>query len=92
MTKRISERSRRLAAAGALTETASALVQLETACRGIVSLTDREARLQDFTGAERLFRRIRSAIRHVAKELNDGYVAVVGSAKQRSTDSAGTAL
>ena len=37
----------------------------------IVSLTDREARLQDFAGAERLFRRIRSAIRHVAKELND---------------------
>jgi len=70
--KRASERSRRLTAlADALRETASALVQLETACRGIVSLNDRNARLEEFVSAERLFKRVRSAVRHVAKELDD---------------------
>jgi hypothetical protein len=71
MTEDPGERSVRLIAlAGALSETASAVRQLEIACRGLVSLSDRNARL-DFAGAERLFKRIRSAIRHVAKELQD---------------------
>jgi hypothetical protein len=70
MTDDLTERSVRLTAlAGALSETASAVRQLEPACRGIVSLSDGDARLQDFAGAQRLFKRIRSAIRHVAKEL-----------------------
>jgi hypothetical protein len=34
-------------------------------------LSDRDALLQDFAGAEALFKRMRSAIRHVAKELQD---------------------
>jgi hypothetical protein len=69
---RPSERSTQLTAlAGALRETASALVQLETACRGSVSLNDRNARLEEFVSAERLLKRVRSAVRHVAKELDD---------------------
>jgi hypothetical protein len=81
---RATKRSTRLTAlAGALRETASALVQLETACRGIVSLSERDVRLQDFAGAERLFKRVRSTIRHVARELRDEAGAAVQSEQVR---------
>ena len=34
------------------------------ACRGIVALTDRDARREEFADTERLFERVRSGIRH----------------------------